>query len=95
MLQEQRIPHAVRWYMAEPLSLEELEELLQKLQVPVDELLRKGEDFFIEHFQDKDLSQEEWLEVLAQHPELLQRPIVVNGNKAVIARPPERLAEVL
>jgi arsenate reductase len=95
MLQEQGIPHEVRWYMAEPLSAGELKELLQKLRLPIEELLRKGEEYFIEHFQDKDLSEEEWLEVLARHPELLQRPIVVNGNNAVIARPPERLAEVL
>lgn len=95
MLQEQGIPHLVRWYMEEPLSVAELKELLQKLQVPVDQLLRKGEEYFIEHYSDSNLSEDEWLEVLAQHPELLQRPIVVNGNNAVIARPPERLAEVL
>jgi arsenate reductase len=95
MLQEQGIPHEIRWYMEEPLSVPELKELLHKLHVPVDQLLRKGEEYFIEHYQDQQLSEDEWLEVLSQHPELLQRPIVVNGNNAVIARPPERLAEVL
>jgi arsenate reductase len=95
MLQERGIPHEVRWYMAEPLSIDELKELLQKLHMSASELVRTGEAYYVEHLQDKDLSEEEWLEVLTTHPELMQRPIVVNGGKAVVARPPERLAAVL
>jgi arsenate reductase len=54
--------------MEEPLSVPELKELLHKLHVPVDQLLRKGEEYFIEHYQDQELSEDEWLEVLSQHP---------------------------
>lgn len=95
MLQAEHIPHTVRWYLTDPLSTEELEELLRKLGIRASELARRNEPHFIEELADKDFSEEEWLEILVSHPELIERPIVVNGEQAVIARPAERLHEVL
>jgi arsenate reductase len=95
ILQEEGIPHEVRWYLVDPLSAEELKDLLNHLHLSADELVRKGEDYYKENLEGKTLSEEEWLEELVMHPELIERPIVVNGSKAVIARPPERIREVL
>jgi arsenate reductase len=58
-------------------------------------LIRKGESIFKENYKDKQYSEDEWITVLAQNPILIERPIVVNGNKAIIARPPEKVLEIL
>ena len=95
LLQEEGIPHHVRWYLAEPLTTDELEALLKKLGMPASALVRSSEEYFIENLIGKDFSETEWLEILTTHPELIERPIVVNGDKAVIARPAERIREVM
>lgn len=95
ILQEEGIPHKVRWYLDEPLSEKEIRALLKKLRMPAEALVRKSENLFKESFAGKTLSEDEWIEVLTRHPLLIERPIVVNGRKAVVARPPERLREVL
>lgn len=95
LLQEQGIGHKVRWYLAEPLSVKELKALLKKLRMPAVDLVRQNEAYYKEHLQGKELSEEEWLEVLAANPELIERPVVVNGTKALIARPAERVFELL
>ena len=94
-IQEAGIPHELRWYLAEPLSADELRRLLEKLKLSAGELVRTGEAYFQEHLRDKERTEAEWLELLVEHPELMQRPIVENANNAVIARPPERWRELL
>jgi arsenate reductase len=59
------------------------------------DLVRRSEAYFKENLSGKTLSEEEWVTELAAHPELIERPIVVNGRKAVVARPPARLREIL
>lgn len=95
ILQEQSIPHEVRWYLAEPLTAEELEALLQKLGMQASELVRKGEAYYKEHLKGMTLSELEWIPILVEHPELIERPIVTNGLKAVVARPAERVLEII
>ncbi len=74
---------------------EELKELLQKLNIPAIELVRKKETIWIENYKNKSLSEEEIIEAMINHPKLIERPIIVNGDKAVIARPTERINEIL
>jgi arsenate reductase len=95
ILQEEGIPHEVRWYLQEPLTAKELKALLKKLRIPANELVRTSEAYYKEHLKDKEYSEQEWIDELAAHPELMERPVVVNGNNAVIARPAERIREVL
>ena len=95
ILQEKGVPHDVRFYIAEPLSRQELTELLGLLEMQPSQLIRTGEDLYKEQYENKQLPEEEWLEVLLQHPSLMQRPIVVKGTHAIIARPPERVYEML
>ncbi len=95
ILQEQHIPHQVRWYLAEPLSIAELSSLLSKLHMQPSELVRKSEELYKKQFEGKNFSEEEWLIILEQNPVLIQRPIVEKGETAIITRPPERIFEIL
>lgn len=93
LLQEIGVPHEVRFYISEPLSVEEIRILLRQLDLPVTELIRKGEALFTERYANAELSDEGWIQVLIEHPQLMQRPIVLKGDKAIIARPPEKVLE--
>ena len=91
ILREQRIPHEVRWYIADPLTAEELIALLQKLRMSAKDLVRTSEPYFSANLQGQTLTENDWIAVLLDHPELIERPIVEHGDKAIIARPPERV----
>jgi len=82
-------------YLKNPPNVEELRELARKLDVNAEEMVRKGEAEYKDKFKGKSLKQEEWLEVLAKHPKLLERPIVVHGEKAIIGRPPQNVTKLL
>ena len=82
-------------YLVTPPGKEELRSLLQKLGMKPVELVRKGEEIFKQHYAGRTLCDEEWLDALAAHPVLIERPIVVRGNKALVARPPERVLALL
>ena len=82
-------------YLQTPPTRKELQALLRKLRIPAESLLRKGEAIYKEHFKGKNLSEEEWIEAMVEHPILIERPIVVQGDRAVIGRPPERVLELL
>ena len=82
-------------YLETPPTREELLDLLRKLGMKPSELLRRGEAVFVERYAGRDLSEEDCLDALLAHPILMERPIVVRGDKAVIARPPERVRELL
>lgn len=61
----------------------------------VEQLIRKNEKVYREQYKGKVLSEEQWLEILAKHPQLIERPIVVKDDKAVLARPPELVKTLL
>ena len=83
-------------YLKTPPTLAELKRLHKLLGVPVRDMIRSNETEFAElGLADTALSDDALLAAVAKHPKLLQRPIVVNGNKAVIARPPELANDVL
>ncbi|MEQ8908224.1 MAG: arsenate reductase (glutaredoxin) [Vicingaceae bacterium] len=81
-------------YLKEVPSKEELNQLLAKLNMKPEELLRKGEKVFKEKFKGKQFGDEEWVQIMIENPKLIERPIVVKGNKAVIGRPPETVKEL-
>jgi arsenate reductase len=95
LLQEQGIPHTVRWYLQEPLSEEELAALLRQLQMLPSALVRKNEPLYIERFAGEGYTESEWLAILVENAVLIERPIVTCGDKAVIARPAERMFEII
>lgn len=84
-----------KFYLHEPLSVEELQALLTKLGATATDIVRTGEQVFAEQYAGKQLSDNELLQAIIDNPILLQRPIVVNGDKAIIARPPQLVKDIL
>ena len=82
-------------YLKTPPSEEELSEIFTKLNLPIEYLIRKGEAIYKSDFKGKELSDEEWLHALVEHPKMLERPIVVNEDTAVLGRPPENVNQLL
>jgi len=73
-----------------------LKSLLSKLGIDARALLRKGEDAFKENqLKDDNLSDAELIDFMVRFPKLIERPIVVKGDKAVLGRPPENALELL
>ncbi len=82
---------AVNYYL-EPISKQKLKELLKKMKMPASELIRKKEEIYKQlKLSEKNPTEEEWIDLMVKHPDLIQRPIVEKGQKAVLARPAERL----
>ncbi|MCB9335348.1 MAG: arsenate reductase (glutaredoxin) [Flavobacteriales bacterium] len=76
-------------------SKNELKDILNKLRMKAEDIIRKGENDFKENCKGKNLSEEEWIEAMIKYPKLIERPIVIKGNKAVLGRPPENVKELL
>ncbi|MEJ6001962.1 arsenate reductase (glutaredoxin) [Paucibacter soli] len=96
LLTERGLRPEVIEYLQTPPDLAMLQRLQAWLGVPARELLRSGEDEYAQlGLAAASLSDQALLEAIARHPKLLQRPIVVNGQRAVIARPPELALTVL
>ncbi|MBL0049155.1 MAG: arsenate reductase (glutaredoxin) [Bacteroidetes bacterium] len=84
--------YKIKLYLEQPLNLEELEKLLLLLQLPPEALVRKKEKIFQEKYAHKKLTGSDWLKLIAKHPILMERPILVKGKKAIIGRPIEQAA---
>ena len=96
LLQARGIEPDVVYYLETPPSPAQLRELLRMLGLPARELLRKGEDAYRKlGLDDASLSEDALIEAMAEHPKLIERPVFVNGGRAVIGRPPERVLEIL
>ena len=76
-------------YLKETPTKEEFLEVLEKLNQPASTILRKGEPIFKENFRGKDLTDSQWVDAMLEFPKLIERPIVIKANKAVVARPTE------
>ncbi len=82
-------------YLEKPLNLNELYDLITKLDIKPIEVIRTKESIWIQNYKGKTLSDTEIIQSMVDHPILMVRPIVVNGNKAVIARPSEKVKEII
>ncbi|MFM2478275.1 arsenate reductase (glutaredoxin) [Celerinatantimonas sp. MCCC 1A17872] len=93
LLKEHTQDIAIVEYLKTPPDAATLKDLLAKLAIPAKDLVRRKEALFKElDLSEQSLSEQQWIDVLAQHPKLIERPIVVNGDKAVIGRPPENIS---
>lgn len=94
-LEEKGVDIEIREYLKDSFSENELDDVLQKLGMQPEELLRKNEAIFKEHFKGKTLSRTEWIKNMIAFPKLIERPIVVKEDKAVVARPTEKIDELI
>jgi arsenate reductase len=91
LLQENGINPSVVLYLETGPDEQEIRGLLDKLEISAGQLLRRGEDAYKECGLDRDSSDEDILAAMAAHPKLIERPIVVSGERAVLGRPPENV----
>lgn len=95
LLKEKGQEFRIREYLKEPLSENEIQNLLKKLGMAPIELLRTEEKLWKEEYRNRDLSDLELVRVMQENPKLIQRPIVEKGNSAVVGRPASRIEELL
>jgi arsenate reductase len=88
LLEQNECVVQVRNYLQEPPTTQELKEILEKLGCRVKSIIRKSEPLFLEKFSGKDYTENEWLQILSEHPILIERPILISDEKAIIGRPP-------
>ncbi|WP_153556294.1 arsenate reductase (glutaredoxin) [Roseimaritima sediminicola] len=96
LLEEHGIDADVVRYLDQPPSEAELTEIIRLLGIEPKQLVRTKEKLFAElGLKGAELSEAQWIKTLADHPKLIERPIVVHGNRAAIGRPPENVLEIL
>lgn len=94
-LSNKGVEFEVKEYLLNVPTIGELKDLITKLGIKPEELIRKGEDDYKNNFKGKSLSEDEWIKAMVTFPKLIERPIVLKNGKAVIARPTERIEELL
>lgn len=95
ILEEAGVTFDIVKYLDTPFNKEELSAIIAKLGISPLDLVRKNEAIWKSNYKGKDLSDAEILEAMLSHPRLIERPIVVHGDKAVIGRPPENIKEII
>jgi len=96
LLEENNVEHAVVSYLETPPSAAELDTVLKALGKEPRDLMRKGEDPYKDlDLGNEDLSRAALINAMVENPILIERPIVINGTKAAIGRPPESVLEIL
>ena len=96
ILREKGAPFDPVNYYEIPFTKKKLTELVKKLGIPPRELLRKNEKIYKElALSKKELSDSEMISLMIEHPDLIQRPIAIKGNKVILARPAETIEELL
>ncbi len=95
IIQESNQPYVILDYISNPLTANELKEIITILDIPPIDLIRKNEAVWKSDYKNKVLSDQDLIAAMAAHPKLIERPIIIHKNKGVIGRPKERILEVL
>jgi arsenate reductase len=95
LLKKKKVKTEVIEYLKTPPAPEEIKELLRMLGMKASEIVRTKEPLYIEKYHGKKISEARWLKILSENPILIERPIIVKGDKAIIGRPTERVLELL
>ncbi len=96
LLEENGIKPEIIYYLETPPGIDELKGILKKLGMQLADILRRSEEGFDTlGLDDETLSEEIAFDLLQKHPHLLQRPVVVKGDKAIIGRPPENVLSLI
>ncbi len=95
LIKENGLEPEIIEYLKEIPTPKEFKTLLAKLNMKPEQLLRKGEKLYKEKLKNLKLSDEEWIHIMLENPVLIERPIVVKGNRAVVGRPLENVIDLL
>jgi arsenate reductase (glutaredoxin) len=94
-LSERTQDFVLKDYIKEGISTGEIREILLKLNIRPEDLVRKQEDIYKKELKGKKFTDDEWIHILAENPKLIRRPVVVGKHKAVIGDPPDELDRLL
>ena len=95
LLENNHCEFEMRDYLSYPPSVEELSSLIEKLGCKPFYIIRKSEKLFLEQFAGRTHTDAEWIDILTKNPTLIERPIVIEGDRAVIGRPPATVLNLL
>jgi len=95
ILMDNGIEPEILEYLKDVPTIAVLKTVLKKLGLSPNQILRKGEAIFKEKYKGQDLSDDQLLAAMVENPKLIERPIVIKGNKAVLGRPPEKVLELI
>ena len=95
LLEEKNISTKVFEYLKTPPTAQQIKDVLTKLGVEPEALVRKGEEIYKAEYKGKALTYDQWVEAFVKHPVLIERPIIIKGDKAVIGRPIENIDTLL
>ncbi len=82
-------------YLDNPLSAKELKDIAKKIGIKPVDWVRKTEPFYKSELRGKTFPDDQWFEILSLHPQLIGRPVVINGNKAIIGRTFKKIIDIL
>lgn len=85
------LPHEIRLYLQNNLSQAELKELLKKLGMNAESLIRKGEAIWKSDYKGKDMSEADFVQAMLDHPKLMERPVLSTDTGATVGRPIENV----
>jgi arsenate reductase len=95
LLEEKGIEAEIIEYLKTPPTEKELKGVLRNLGLKPMDIIRTKEPLFIEKYKGKKKSDAEWIKIMCKNPILIERPIVIEGNKAVVGRPPQNIFTIL
>lgn len=95
LIEEKGVDVEIVKYLENTPSKSELEAVIAKLGIIPIKLIRKTEAIYKEQFKGRELTDDEWVDAMIAYPKLIERPIVIKGDKAVIGRPPENVLELM
>ena len=94
ILEDLDIKFNVRKYLDNPLNTEELKVIINTLKIKPEALVRKNETIWKTNYKSKSLSDNDLIEIMVNHPKLIERPIVINENEGIVGRPPELIKDL-
>lgn len=95
ILKDRNVDFEIVEYLKVPMTKKELSNIIKKLNIAPIDLVRKNESIWKEIFKGQNLDNEQVLNAMVEYPKLIERPILVNENLAVVGRPPEQLISII
>jgi len=80
--------------MKDGITASEIKDFLNKSELKVEAIIRTSEELYKSEYKGKELTEDEWIKILVENPKLLQRPLVIKGSHAVLARPAEEIQKL-
>jgi arsenate reductase len=95
LLQAKGIEPNIVEYLKTPPSASQLKSIVKQLGIKPQQLVRKGEEIYKSRYANKTLSDAQWIEAMVENPSLIERPIVIRGQRAALGRPPQNVLQLL